>query len=118
MTYDQFLQLLQTADETISINNARLLREAIEDLKDFGQSIGHEQTGAMIASMYVTGPFAVGNGILEASFQSGASYAEYEVAKGGDHDWATRTIIEDTPRIVQLATEVENVVIKALLGGS
>ena len=116
MTLDEYIALLQSADARISARNAVLLKAAIEDLKDFGQSIGHERSGNMIESMYTLGPFPIGNGALEASFQSGASYAEEEVKRGGSHDWASRTINEDQARITQLQTEIEEATVLALIG--
>lgn len=117
MTLDDYIALLESADDRLNAANVRLLTEAIDDLRQYGQSIAHKQTGAMSASMHRLGPFPIGNGILEASFESGASYAEDEVGKGGAHDWATRTIAENDARILQLQLEVENALIAALTGG-
>lgn len=118
MTLDDYITLLQTADATIDAANARLLVEAIEDLKTYAQSIGHRRSGQMDDTMYRLGPFPVAAGVIEASFQSGANYAELEVARGGQHDWATRTIQEQDARILQLELEVTNAVVRALTGGS
>lgn len=116
MTLDDYIALLQSADATISAANAKLLTEAIDDLKAYGQSIGHRRTGLMDDSMYRIGPFSIGQGVLEASFISGADYAEEEVQRGSSHDWASRTIAESDARILQLQLEVEQALIVALTG--
>jgi len=116
MNLQAYIQLLQTADGTINARNAELLTEAIDDLKNYGQSIGHRRSGNMDDTMYRLGPFPVEQGTIEASFQSGAEYAELEVARGGDHDWATRTIDEQAERIDQLRRDVEDAAVTALTG--
>jgi len=118
MTLDDYIQLLTAADDRLSAANVRLLTEAIDDLKTYAQQIGHRQTGLMDDSMHRLGPFPVGSGILEARVESGAFYAEDEVAKGGAHDWATRTIDENDARILQLQLEVEQALIAALTGSN
>ena len=114
MKLDAYIALLQSADDRIDAANARLLTEAIDDLRQYGQTIAHKQTGAMAASMHRLGPFSVGQGILEAHFESGAWYAEEEVGRGGDHDWASRTIAEQDARILQLELELETALVTVL----
>lgn len=118
MTLDEYIKTLTAAPAKIETANAALLMAAIGDLRDYGQSIGHEQSGRMDATMHINGPFATGSGTIEASFQSGVPYADLEVARGGSHDWATRTINEQQPRITQLQTDVENALVTALVGAS
>lgn len=118
MTIDEYIRTLEAAPAKIAQNNANLLMVAIEDLKEYGQTIGHEQSGRMDETMHVNGPFSVGSGILEASFESSVDYAEMEVARGGSHDWATRTLNEQQPRITQLQLDVEGATVRALLGAS
>lgn len=118
MTLDDYIALLATADDRINVANVRLLTEAIDDLKTYAQSIGHRRSGMMDDSMHRLGPFPIGEGMLEASFESGAFYAEEEVGRGGAHDWATRTIVEQDARILQLQLEVEQALITALTGGA
>lgn len=118
MTLDEYIRTLEAAPATIARENARLLANTIEDLKDYGQSIGHERSGYMDETMHVRGPDSGADGELEASFESDASYAELEVARGGSHDWATRTLNEQRARITQLQLDVENATVRALVGGS
>jgi hypothetical protein len=117
MTLDDYIALLQTADEKIDRADARLLTEATDDLRAYAQSIAHRRTGAMADSMHRLGPFPVGEGMLEAHVESGAWYAEDEVAKGGTHDWATRTINEEQARVLQLELELGNTAVAILTGG-
>jgi hypothetical protein len=114
MTLDDYIALLETADDRLNAANVRLLTEAIDDLRAYGQAIGHRKTGMMDLSMHRLGPFPVGSGVLEARFESGVEYAEEEVGRGGAHDWATRTIAENDARILQLQLEIEQALITAL----
>lgn len=114
LTLDEYIAILEAAPAQIAQANARLLMEAITDWKEYGQTIGHEKTGRMDETMHVSGPFLVGSGIIEASFESSVPYAEEEVGRGGSHDWATRTINEQQARIFQLQTEVEAATVQAL----
>lgn len=116
MTLDAYIQLLLSADDRANARHVRLLTEATDDLKGYAQSIGHRKSGLMDDSMHRLGPFPIGQGILEASFVSGADYAEEEVSHGGTHDWATRTIAEQDARILQLQLEVEQALVNALTG--
>lgn len=118
MTLDDYIRLLQTADEQIDREDARLLTEATDDLRAYAQSIAHRQTGAMADSMHRLGPFPVGSGLLEARVESGAWYADEEVAKGGTHDWASRTIDEQDARILQLELELGNTAVAILTGAT
>lgn len=118
MTLDDYIRLLQTADVTIDAKNVALLTEAVDDLMAYAQSIGHRRSGNMDDTMYRLGPFPVAEGTIEGQFQSGVPYAEEEVARGGSHDWATRTIEEQAERIDQLRREVENAVVTVLTGGA
>jgi hypothetical protein len=54
--------------------------------------------------------------LREARVESGAWYAGEEAAKGGAHDWPSRTIAEQQARILQLELELGNAVVAALTG--
>jgi hypothetical protein len=116
MNLDSYIRLLQSADAQIDHDAARLLTEATDDLRDYAQSIGHKQSGNMVGSMHRLGPFPQGAGVLEARVESGAWYAGEEAAKGGTHDWPSRTIAEQQARILQLELELGNAVVAALTG--
>jgi hypothetical protein len=116
MDLQAYIRLLQTADEQIDRASATLLVEATEDLRAYAQQIAHKQTGFMAESMARYGPFPIGVGAIETQIASGAWYSESEAAKGGTHDWPTRTIAEQQARILQLELELGNAVVAALTG--
>ena len=116
MTLEEYIAQLQQAAATVEATNVKLLAAAIEDLKNYGQAIGHQRSGRMVRTMRVSGPYPVGDGAYEASFESGATYADDEVLRGGEHDWAVRTINEERPRITQLQFDAEEALIVALVG--
>lgn len=118
MDIASYIRLLQTADAALNARNVALLIEAADDLRDYAASIGHRRSGLMDDSMVRYGPFSIGQGALEARVESGAIYAEQEVARGGTHDWATRTITEQDARILQLQLEVEQALVTVLTGAS
>lgn len=118
MELQAYIALLQSADAALNAKNAVLLAEATDDLKAAAAAIGHRRSGQMDDSMYRLGPFPIGDGAYEATIQSGADYAEQEVARGGTHDWATRTIVEQDARILQLQLEVEQALVSVLTGAS
>jgi hypothetical protein len=117
MDLQAYIRLLQTADAQIDRESAALLVEATEDIKTYAKSIMHRQTGNMIESTYSLGPFPIGEGALETQIASGAWYAEEEVARGGDHDWVTRTIDEQQARIAQLEADLAAAAASILTGG-
>lgn len=116
MNLDAYITLLQSADATINRANAARLAEAVNDLARYATSIAHRRTGYMADSIVRYGPFSVGAGVLEAKAESAAPYADLEVARGGDHDWATRTLVDRAARILQLELEIEGAVVRALTG--
>lgn len=107
---------MQSADAALDARNVALLIEASDDLRDYAAKIGHRRSGLMDDSMVRFGPFSIGAGALEARIASGADYAEQEVARGGQHDWAMRTISESDARILQLQLEVEHALVSVLTG--
>ena len=118
MNLAEYLALLQTADDTISQDAARLLAAAADDMVAFTQSIMHKQTGNMAEATYRLGPFPVGAGMLEATIQSGAWYAGDEAGRGGDHDWVARSDREWETRQQQLADALAERVAQILTGAS
>lgn len=118
MTLDQYIQLLQSADGKLDAATLRLFAEFTTDMLRYTQSIEHVQSGEMQGSTVALGPFPVGDGALESQIVSGAGYADQEVARGGSHDWATRTIAEQQARILQLELEAGLLAAQILSGGS
>lgn len=116
MTLDEYLQLLTTAADGIELDAARALAATTDALKEYAQSIAHRRTGNMADTMHRLGPFAIGVGVLEAQFLSGAWYAEIEVARGGEHDWAGRTLEERADLLAALEERVGQVVVAHITG--
>lgn len=113
---ERLLRNLEAADERISVESARLLIGAAGDLVAHAKSIAHRQSGNMGDTIHRLGPFPVGNGALEARIESGAWYADLEVAKGGDHDWALRTVQERDDLIRELEAALADAVVRVVVG--
>ena len=116
MNLESYIQLLASADAALNARNVQLLTEAADELNAYAQSIAHRRSNVMADTITRFGPFPIGSGAYETHSSSAAEYAEDEVAKGGAHDWATRTIVEQDARILQLQLEVENALVTALTG--
>lgn len=102
------IQALGAEVDTIS---TPALRTAIERLTAYAKSIAHVRTGLLKASLHPEGPFLLGDGTLEARVSPmPAWYAQYEVARGGDHNYAGRTLEEDAQTIAALTAELEQAV--------
>lgn len=116
MTLDEFLALLETADDRITRQNARELLDAADDIVPIVQSQMHRQTGNMIESTGRFGPYPAGSGVLEATIESGAWYAGFEAARGGEHDWPTRSVEAAQPRVQELSEALAEAVARILVG--
>lgn len=114
---ERYLALLETADDQIDRASAAELRRAAEALAEYAQSIAHRQSGLMADSIHTLGPFAVGQGTLESHIESGAWYTPFELMHGGDHDWATRTLDEQTALLDRLQAATGRIVATIMGGG-
>lgn len=114
---ERYLALLQTADETIDQQSAAALARTQQTLSDYAQSIAHRQSGQMANTIHPLGPFAVGGGVLESQIASAASYTLAELDKGGQHDWASRTLVEQSAELDKLQEEAGRIVATAVGGG-
>lgn len=113
---EAYAALLQTADAQIDRDTAVALKRAQVALRELAARIAHRKTGNMADSMYDLGPFTAGAGELESTIQSAAPYTVYELERGGDHDWASRAIVEGAPILDTLADETGRVVAAAVTG--
>lgn len=118
MNLQAYIALLESSIAVMDRQNAILFTQAADDYRAFAQSIGHVQTGNMVASMHRLGPFPMGQGALEATIESGAWYAGAEASRGGTHDWPTRTVDEYSARLDELAAAIESATVRALVGGT
>jgi hypothetical protein len=87
----------------------------LAQLRTYAQSVAHKRTGRMAASLYVDGPVRR-VGVIEGAVLPGVAYAENEVAKGGEHDYAGRTLADQAAAIDAWA-EATGVQIVKRLGG-
>lgn len=113
---DRYLALLETADDQIDRETAAALARTQQALAEYAASIAHRQSGAMAESIHALGPFPLGGGMLESQISSAASYTALELARGGDHDWASRTLEEQAAVLDRLQDETGRIV-AALIGG-
>jgi hypothetical protein len=117
-TLEEFLRLLETAEPAINAEAARQLLTTLDDvLLPYAQAIAHRQSGNMAESMHRLGPFPTGDGAVEGRIESGAWYADLEVARGGDHDWVTRTLDEQSGAIDTLSAAIADRAVVVLTGG-
>lgn len=114
---ERYLALLATADATIDVQTAAALRRTQDALAGYAASIAHRVSGQMAESIHAIGPFATSGGMLESQISSAASYTLSELNKGGDHDWASRTLVDQAALLDALADETGRIVAVAI-GGS
>ncbi len=107
---ERYLDLLEAGGDAIDRDLARALAHATGQLRIYAQSIAHRVTGFMADSMYEIGLSASGAGIIESEIASLASYTLKELDRGGDHDWASRTLAEDAAVLLALELEVSAIV--------
>lgn len=111
---EAYLRLLETADATINRDNAAALKDTTDQLVETAQDVAHKVSGFMALSIHQLGPFALGGGILESQISSAASYTDIELSKGGDHDWAQRTLDANAAQLDALGAKTETIVAAAL----
>jgi hypothetical protein len=114
---NRYLTLLESADDTIDRETAQALKQTVDALVTYAQSIEHRKSGNMADSTHQLGPFPLGGGVIESTIQSAASYADIVAAKGGDYDWPGRTI-EDEASVLDALQERVGRIVAASVGGS
>src|SRR5690349_19445735 len=103
----------QRADDKLRGINTRAAR----DLLKLARSIVHVKSGRLRDGLVIEGPFNVGTGTLEARISApSVPYADEEVARGGAHDYATRTL-EDGQGIIDQAAEDMEAALIAIIEG-
>lgn len=111
---ERLLTVLETADDQVKARSAALLQRASQALASHAQGIAHRLTGQMADSIYAIGPFPDGGGMLESLIDSAAPYTDIELDRGGDHDWAVRTLDDERSTLDQLAADAAAVVVASL----
>lgn len=103
----------QKADDKLRGINIRAAR----DLLKLARSIVHVKSGRLRDGLVIDGPFNVGTGTLEARISApSVPYADEEVARGGEHDFASRTLEDGAGVIDQAAQDMEQTLIAILEG--
>jgi len=103
----------QRAEAKIRAINVRASRELLK----VARSVVHVKTGRLRDGLIVEGPFNVASGELVATISApSVSYADIEAARGGLHDFATRTIAEGASVIDQAAADMEAAIIAVMEG--
>jgi hypothetical protein len=110
----RYLALLETADAQIDRETAARFRATLEQLAAYARSIEHRRSGGMAESTVLLGPFPLGSGMLEGQILSGAFYTIFELAHGGEHDWASRTLDEQAALLEQLEQDTGRIVATAI----
>lgn len=103
----------QKADDKLRALNVKGIRKLLA----IARRVVHVQSGNLRDHLAIAGPFNIGTGTLEARvYAPGVRYAEAEIARGGDHDFATRTLEEGAAAIDETAEEIEQALIAILEG--
>lgn len=110
---------LRAVQQQISTAPARIERRvngrsvtAIRALLNIARRVVHVQSHRLQNSLYIDGPFPTATGTLEAAVKSPLSYADSEVAHGGEHDYPARTIQQAQGELDELARDLELIVIE------
>jgi hypothetical protein len=111
---ERYLALLETADAEIDRESARALAKTQRTLAEYTAGIAHRQSGHMADTIHPLGPFAIGGGVLESQISSAASYTLVELDKGGEHDWASRTLQDQAAELDKLQEETGRIVATAI----
>src|SRR5919106_137584 len=88
--------------------NGRITR-AMRDLLGVARGVVHVRSGDLRDSLYIIAPSVAGD-ITESNIAARVSYAELEADKGGEHDYAARTIEEGAAIIDNLAEDIADLV--------
>lgn len=89
---------------------------AMRELLRIARSVVHVQSGRLRDSLYIIQPSIAGE-FSESSITATVSYAAHEADKGGDHDYAARTIETGQGIIDQLTDELAELLAAATGAG-
>jgi hypothetical protein len=115
---ERYLDLLEAGGDQIDREAAIELARTVDALATYAQSIAHRKSGFMADSMHQLGPFALGGGILESQIASLAPYTIFVLARGGDADWANRTLLEQAAVLDALQERLGRIVAAATGAGA
>lgn len=116
---ERYLDLLERGGDQIDREAALELAQTELKLAEYAQEIAHRKSGFMADSIHAIGPFAISSdGVLESEIASLAPYTIFELARGGDHDWASRTLDEQSAELDRLQDATGRIVSTAIGGGA
>lgn len=105
----------QKADDKLRGINIRASRELLK----IARANVHVVSGRLQRGLAVQGPFNVATGTLEAQISApSVPYAAIEAEKGGDHDYAARTLAQGQGVIDDAAEDMEQALIALIEGRS
>lgn len=92
--FDRILARLDGLERAAEVASPAM-RQTLQRLATYARGIAHVKTGRLRASLRAEGPVSIGSGILEGLVTPlGVPYAIQEVRRGGEHDYAGRTLTE------------------------
>lgn len=112
----ELIESLRIAEQGITQRQHDATARASEQLRRVMQGVSHVKTGAMRDSDIVTGPYLVTSGTFETQIGPTVSYAAEEIARGGQHDYASRTLSEGADILDALMDELGGIVIAQITG--
>lgn len=97
----------QKADAKLRAINTRAGRQILA----VARAVVHVQTGRLRDSLRIEGPFDIVSGSFELRVVTNVPYAEEEIARGGEHDYATRTVQDSAGIVDQAAEDMERAIV-------
>lgn len=92
------------------------MTRAQRDLLGVARRVVHVRSGDLRDSLSIEPPAYVGADISEFGVSARVSYAAYEIARGGEHDYVVRTLDEGAAIIDQTAADIADLAAQAIVG--
>jgi hypothetical protein len=107
---------LEAAPARIAQRVAGRMTRAQRELLGVARRVVHVRTGKLRDSLSIDPPSYVGADLSEFGVSARVSYAGYEVAKGGEHDYVARTLEEGQAVIDSAANDIADIVASTIVG--
>lgn len=91
------------------------MRPLLEQLRAYARRIAHRRSGRLGSGLAIDGPVRKSGGV-EGAIVANVVYADSEVARGGLHDYAGRTLEEQAGLIQQWADGIGVEIVKQIGG--
>lgn len=95
--------------------SGRMIR-AQRALLGVARAVVHVVSGDLRDSLSIDPPSYIGASLSEFGVSARVSYAGFEVAKGGDHDYVARTLEDGAAIIDEAASDIADLVAQAIVG--